>query len=73
MAREIWREYRKEDQPLNFEEAAEGVKLSVIASPALLQESPYGQDTNQVCSWCQESKLFPLASLSKIYEILGYV
>ncbi len=71
--REIWGEYRKENQPLDFEEAVEVVQRRIAANPALLQANHYSQDINQVCAWCQESELFPLAPLSKIYEILGYV
>jgi hypothetical protein len=71
--REIWREYRKENQLLDFDEAAELVQRSVTSAPALLQANHYSQDINQTCAWCQESNLFPLAPLPKIYEILGYV
>ncbi len=73
MAGEVWREYRKESQPLEFEEAAEAVKLCAAANPELLQAGQYSQDVNQACSWCRESELFPLAPRSKIYEILNYV
>jgi hypothetical protein len=73
MAREVWREYRKENQPLEFEEAAKDVERSVTANPALLRESSYSQDINQGCSWCHISELYPLAPLTKIHEILGYV
>lgn len=71
--REVWREYRKENQPLEFEEAAKDVERSVMANPALLRESSYSQDINQGCSWCHKSELYPLAPLIKIHEILGYV
>lgn len=71
-AREVWCEYRKENQP-EFEEAAKDVERSVRANPALLSESSYSQDINEACSWCHESELFPLATLSRIQEILGYV
>ena len=71
--REVWREYRKESQPLDFEEAAEAVKLCVTTNPDLLREGHYSRDINQACSWCCESELFPRAPQSKIYEILGYV
>ena len=71
--REVWREYRKKNQPLEFEEAAKGVERSIMANPALLQESSYSQDINQACSWCRESELYPLAPLPRIHETLGYV
>ena len=71
--RAVWREYRQENQPLDFAEAAAAVQRSVAANAALLQTGQYSRDLNHVCSWCQASELFPLAPLTKIYEILGYV
>lgn len=71
--RGVWREYRKESQPLDFAEAAEAVRRSITAHPGLLQAGRYNQDINQACPWCHESELFPLAPRSRIYEILGYV
>lgn len=72
-AREVWREYRKENQPLEFEEAAKDVERSVTANPVLLRESSYSQDIDQACSWCHKSELYPLSPLPKVHEILGYV
>ncbi len=69
----VWRDYRKENQYLEFDEAVEEVKLSVAANPHLLQATRYCQDVDFLCEWCKESELFPIASRSKIYEILGYV
>jgi hypothetical protein len=71
--REVWREYRKEGQPVDFEEAADAVQRSITAHPGLLQAGHYSQDVDRTCPWCCESKLFPLAPRSKIYGILGYV
>src|SRR5262245_35118046 len=70
---EIWPEYRKEGQPLDFEEAAETVHRGITAHPGLLQAVHYNQDVNWICQWCSESELFPLAPRTKIYGILGYV
>ena|GEM_PF-1803859 len=72
-AREIWRGYRKESQTLEFEEAVDAVERSITANPDLLRAGHYSQNINQTCQWCCESKLFPLAPLSKVYEVLGYV
>lgn len=47
--REVWREYRKESQPSEFEEATEAIMLSIDANPALLHVGHYGQDINQSC------------------------
>jgi hypothetical protein len=71
--REVWREYRKENQTLNFDEAAEAVQRSVTAHPGLLQASDYSQDVIKTCPWCYESEQFPLASRSRIYKVLGYI
>jgi hypothetical protein len=71
--REVWREYRKENQTLDFDEASEAVQRSVTAHPGLLQASDYSQDVNKTCPWCYESEQFPLATRSKIYEVLGYL
>jgi|SRR6266545_1397437 len=71
--RELWREYGKEGQHLDFEEAVEAVQRSITANPGLLRAGHYSQDINQTCQWCCESESFPLASRSKIYEIIGYV
>jgi len=71
--RKVWLEYRKEEQPLDYEEAAKIVSSSLRANPALLQAEHYCQDLGHSCSWCRESELFPLAQRSRIYEILGYV
>ncbi len=71
--REVWREYRKEGQPLDFDEAAAAVQRSITAHPGLLRASHYSQDVKQTCPWCSESEQFPLAPRSKIYGILGYV
>lgn len=73
LTRWVWGEYRKENQHLDFDEAAETVKTIIKANPGLLQATYYCQDVNFVCAWCHESELFPIASRSKIYEILGYV
>jgi hypothetical protein len=69
----VWRDYRKEGQPLNFEEAAEAIRRSLTVHPDLLQIGHYNRDVNQTCPWCSKSELFPLADLSKICNILGYV
>ncbi|MEN3335457.1 MAG: hypothetical protein V7641_4822 [Blastocatellia bacterium] len=71
--KEVWREYRKADQLPDFAEAAEAVGRSLIAHPGLLQAGRYSQDINQACPWCCQSEQFPLASLSGIYAIMGYV
>jgi hypothetical protein len=71
--KEVWREYRKEDQHIDFDEVAEAVERSIAAHPDLLQLGRYSQDINQACSWCFESERFPLAPLSRIYSIMGYV
>ena len=69
----VWREYRKESHPLDFAEAAEAVERSLTAHPSLLQTGRYNQDINEACSWCCQSERFPLAPLSMIYAIMGYV
>jgi hypothetical protein len=69
----VWREYRKADQLPDFAEAAEAVEQNITAHPGLLQAGRYSQDINQTCRWCCESERFPLAPLSRIYAILGYV
>ena len=71
--KEVWPDYRKENQPLDFEPATEDVLRSVKANPALLQSSDYCQDIKQTCSWCQESERFPLAPLRRVHRVLGYV
>jgi hypothetical protein len=73
MVRALWHEYRQESQPSEFDEAAEAVRRRISAGPALLQAASYDQDIHSTCSWCNQSKLFPLASRPRIYEILGYV
>ncbi|PYS48240.1 MAG: hypothetical protein DMF68_13855 [Acidobacteria bacterium] len=73
VAVEIWPDYRKENHPLSFYEAAEAVQRSIRDNPALLQREEYCQDINFVCRWCCASDEFPLAVRSKVYEILGYV
>lgn len=69
----VWADYRKENQPSDFDEAAEAVESRITANPNLLQATCYCQDVDLVCAWCQESEMFPIASRSRVYEILGYV
>lgn len=71
--REVWGDYRKGNQLLEFDEAAEAVKSRIAADPNLLQPTCYCQDVGLVCAWCRESDLFPIASRPRVYEILGYV
>lgn len=71
--REVWREYRKEGEPLDFYEAAAAVDLSLKANPGLLREEQYNQDAAHNCPWCQEAEEFPLAPRHMIYQVLGYV
>jgi hypothetical protein len=73
VAREVWRDYRKESQPLDFEEAAGAAERSITANAGLLRAGRYSKDINQSCVWCCESELFPLAARSRVFEILGYV
>jgi hypothetical protein len=73
VTREVWREYRKEGQSLEFDAAIKAVERSITDNPGILQAGQYSQNINQTCRWCRESELFPLAQLSKVYEILGYV
>jgi hypothetical protein len=70
---DVWREYRKADQLLDYEEAAEAVRQSLIAHSDRLQASRYSQDMNEACPWCYESERFPLTPLSRIHAIMGYV
>jgi len=69
----VWREYRQADQLLDFADVTEAVQRSLTAHPGLLQAGRYSQDINQACRWCRESERFPLAPLSRIYAIMGYV
>ena len=71
--KDVWREYRKESHPRDFAEAAEAVERSITAHPGLLQTGCYSQDINEACSWCCQSERFPLAPLSRIHAIMGYV
>jgi hypothetical protein len=73
VTRKVWGDYRKENQRLDFDEAAEAVKLKLAAHPHLLQATCYCQDVDFVCAWCRESELFPIAPRARVYEILGYV
>jgi hypothetical protein len=71
--RELWRDYRKENQLADFEEAAQAVKTRLATDPALLRATEYCQDVDFVCAWCKESERFPVADRGKVYEVLGYV
>jgi len=73
MMREVWREYRKEDQAVEFEEAVEAVERCIAANPKLLQVGSYSQDLNRTCQWCCDSEKFPIAPALKVREILGHV
>ena len=73
VTRKVWGDYRKENQHSDFDEAAEAVKSGIAADPNLLQATRYCQDVDFACVWCRESESFPVASRSKVYEILGYV
>jgi len=73
VTRKVWRDYRKENQHLDFDEATEAIKLKIKANLNLLRATSYCQDVDLVCAWCHESELFPIASRSKIHKILGYV
>ncbi len=72
-AEKVWREYRMANQVFEFEEALEIIEQRVNADPNLLQSYIYSQDINEKCPWCVKSDFFPLAPLSEIYDILGYV
>jgi hypothetical protein len=72
-AKKLWGDYRKEGQLLDFDEAAELVKLKIEADPDLLQATRYCREVNFQCPWCHESDVFRMASRTKIYNILGYV
>lgn len=72
-AREVWHYYRQENQFAGFDEAAAVVERSLASNINLLQDDEYCQNINSACQWCGESKKFPLAPRTKIYEILGYV
>ncbi|MDT4966124.1 MAG: hypothetical protein QOJ64_861 [Acidobacteriota bacterium] len=73
MVKALWHKYRQGSQPSDFDEAVEAVRRRITADPGLLQAASYDQDIHSTCSWCNQSKLFPLASRPRIYEILGYV
>jgi hypothetical protein len=73
VTRKIWRDYRQESQHLDFDEAAKAINLKIRANPNLLRATCYCQDVDFVCAWCHESELFPIASRSRVHEILGYV
>lgn len=72
-AQEIWRDYRTENQPGDFNEAVKIVEQSIAADPNLLQDEEYCQNMDFECRWCIHSDDFPLAPRSKIYGILGYI
>ncbi|HRH40523.1 MAG TPA: hypothetical protein PKY82_02680 [Pyrinomonadaceae bacterium] len=73
VVQKVWQDYRKEGQFINFDEAAQSVKVKIAANPDLLQPTEYCQDINIQCLWCRESEVFPIASRSQIHEILAYV
>ncbi len=71
--KELWREYRKDHQPQDWEEVLEIVQQKIETDPTVLQEQKYCKDVKMLCSWCCKSNLFPLASKNKVLDILGYV
>jgi hypothetical protein len=73
VARRLWADYRKESQRSDFDEAVRLVKSGIASGPDLLRAISYCQDVNFLCAWCHESESFPVASRSKVHEILGYV
>ncbi|CAN5401833.1 hypothetical protein BH10ACI1_BH10ACI1_34780 [soil metagenome] len=73
VAKKVWRECRKAQQTLEFEEVFQIIKQKINANPKLLQSFQYSQNINEKCQWCIKSELFPIAPLSEIHKILGYV
>lgn len=72
-AAEIWCATRQANQALDFEEAVRLINQNTAADSTLLQPFYYDQDVNRKCPWCVGSKAFPLAPLTEIHKILGYV
>jgi hypothetical protein len=73
IARGIWRDYRKDRQPINLDTAIEETGKSLEANPQRLKAEAYSQDKGLICPWCCESEWFPVADRSRVYDILGYL
>lgn len=71
--RDIWREYRPADAPLEYREARSVILDRARRTPHLLVEMTYSRDVDRQCARCRIHRNLPLAAPIRIRQILGYV
>lgn len=69
----IWHEYKDEWHPGDLFVAMTRVHQAVAENAHLLQPEVSSQAVDQICPWCRDSNVFPLAPAVRIHEIWGYV
>jgi len=68
----IWRDHRKPEHPLSFEETNRLLQDLIPACQDLLITPDYSKDTEMVCPRCSTTTAFRFADPNLILAILGY-
>lgn len=71
--KDVWQEHRKPYSAENFSESVSELQRVITLRPDLIVAGEYSTNVKEVCLRCRETKTFPLANLTRIYSILGYV
>jgi hypothetical protein len=67
-----WRDHRRETDPVTFQEASGRIRELIPSRGDLLIVPDYSHDGDAICSKCEETGPFRLASPHAILSILGY-
>jgi hypothetical protein len=67
-----WGDHRADDDPETFDEACNRIAMVLAVSDDLLVEPQYSTDVDVLCSRCDASSGFSIASPREILGLLGY-
>jgi hypothetical protein len=72
MIERAWRDHRREDDPVSFEEARAVINALLQSRAELLVVPTYSQDVEELCPKCEATGVWSLAPKSVILSLLGY-
>jgi hypothetical protein len=68
----VWKEYRREIEPLRFADAVKEIEAAVEAHPGRLIDAEFNRDPNAICPSCGPWGEFRPADPVETFRILGY-
>lgn len=73
LAQDIWRQNNHPSYPRTLKEAIKRADNIRVEHPELWQAKPYRKSKPYKCAHCQDRPDYPIADMTEVYKVLGYV